>query len=173
MVALDDPRVRRYIQDEVGEEGLRLADILAEKGDATDVEIAEVLGAKPSHVRKILYDLYEARAAEYRKEKDKETGWLTFHWGMTPDQALYAVDQKVRREIGDLENRLRANEGVQFYSCPRGDARFEFTQAAEAEFRCPNHGDLLVAHDNRGEIEAMRLRLRELMAYRERLASAP
>jgi transcription initiation factor TFIIE subunit alpha len=169
MVDVQDLRVREYIQDVVGDEGVRVAELLEQKGDATDVQLAEVLQTKPSHVRKILYSLYEARAAEYRKEKDKETGWLTFHWLATPDQALHAIDVKVKREIGSLEEQIRSIEGRDFYACPQGQERFDFTEAANVEFRCPAHGELLQAQDNRTEIEQMRGKLQSLVAYLDRI----
>ncbi|MHB8585471.1 MAG: hypothetical protein ACYDDF_06495 [Thermoplasmatota archaeon] len=169
MVDIRDSRVREYILNSVGEEGVKVAEMLQDRGDATDTQLAEVLQTKPSHVRKILYSLYEARAAEYRKEKDKETGWLTFHWLATPDQALHAVDVKVKREIGSLEDQIRSIEGRDFYACPSGHERFDFNEASSVEFRCPQHGELLEAQDNDNELEEMRGRLQSLLQYLDHL----
>lgn len=85
-----DQAVRKHIAAKLGDVGLRLADILS-LGETTDSQIAESLGMKPSQVRKVLYDLYEARIAEYHKDKDKETGWLTHFWKINQAGALNAA----------------------------------------------------------------------------------
>jgi len=162
MVSLNDPKVKAYIEETVGPEGMRLVDLLAAKEEATDSELAEALGEKPSHIRKILYDLYEARIAEYHKEKDKETGWLTFYWHITPDHARYALAQKHKREIGKLEAMLRYEQEHDFFICPSGRERFDFSAATEQNFHCPEHGDILQAHDNQSEIQHIRARIQEL-----------
>src|ERR687892_187978 len=87
LMATSDERVRQYIEALVGPQGARIANALMTRKEATDSELAEELGEKPSHIRKVLYDLYEARIAEYHKEKDKETGWLTFYWQIDPGHA--------------------------------------------------------------------------------------
>src|ERR1051326_1801182 len=92
-------RVREYIQQLVGPEGSRIANALLTRKAATDSELAEELGEKPSHIRKVLYDLYEARIAEYHKEKDKETGWLTFYWQIDPHHAAMTIAGKARRDL--------------------------------------------------------------------------
>ncbi|HWG89451.1 MAG TPA: hypothetical protein VNZ52_01250 [Candidatus Thermoplasmatota archaeon] len=163
MTTLDDPRVKQYIRETVGDEGMRLAELLTEKQEATDSELAEEMGEKPSHIRKILYDLYEARIAEYHKEKDKDTGWLTFYWSLNPTAAAHAVELKRKREIGALTEKLRFEQEHEWYICPRDQNRLEFTEAAEHNFHCGDCGTLLEAHDNREEVKMLQMRIAELM----------
>ena len=167
MPILNDPNVRRYIEETVGPEGMRVVKLLESKDESTDSELAEALGEKPSHIRKILYDLYEARIAEYHKEKDKETGWLTFYWQITPGHAQYALEQKRRREIAKLEDRLRSEQEHDWFICPGGQERFDFESASEAGFHCPAHGESLQAHDNAQDIERLRAKLQELRQVAE------
>lgn len=168
MPVVNDPRVKAYIEETVGPEGMKLAEILDRKGAATDSELAEELGAKPSHIRKILYDLYEARIAEYKKEKDKETGWLTFYWNLNANQANYALEQKRKRELGELEHRLAAERANDWFICPHGGERFDFGGATEHNFSCPEHHTVLQAHDNSEVIRE----LAERVAQLKRAASA-
>jgi transcription initiation factor TFIIE subunit alpha len=149
---LADPRLRQFIEEIVGPEGARVAAALMSREEATDSELAENLGAKPSHIRKILYDLYEARIAEYHKEKDKETGWLTFYWRIPQGNAQHALHEKYRRDLLSLEERLRFEREHEFFVCPSGGERFDFGNATEHEFHCPEHGEVLQHHDNTQEI---------------------
>ncbi len=162
MALLDDPKMRRYVEETVGPEGLRLVELLATKSEATDSQLAEALGSKPSHIRKILYDLYEARVAEYQKTKDKETGWLTFFWRINPQHAEYALGQKLQREILKLQEKLLFEQEHEFFICPSGMERFDFAIATEHNFSCPEHGEVLQAYDNAVEIGKIRQKLVEL-----------
>lgn len=155
-------RVRTYVSQLVGPEGVRIADALLARKEATDSELAEELGEKPSHIRKVLYDLYEARIAEYHKEKDKETGWLTFYWQIRPDHAAHSILEKTRKDLQSLQRALEFEETHEFFICPQGAERFDFARATESDFHCPEHGAILQQHDNKAELEALRSRVEAL-----------
>jgi transcription initiation factor TFIIE subunit alpha len=155
-------RVRSFVAQLTGPEGLRVADALMTRKEATDSELAEELGEKPSHIRKVLYDLYEARIAEYHKEKDKETGWLTFYWHIKPEQAAHTVLEKTRKDLASLRQALDFEQTHEFFICPQGAERFDFQRATEASFHCPEHGAVLEQHDNKNELEALRQRIAAL-----------
>lgn len=155
-------RVRSYVAQMSGPEGLRIADALLSRKEATDSELAEELNEKPSHIRKVLYDLYEARIAEYHKEKDKETGWLTFYWHIRPDHASQTILEKTRKDLMELNRALDFEQSHEFFICPQGAERFDFQRATESDFHCPEHGAILQQHDNKNELEALRLRIAAL-----------
>jgi transcription initiation factor TFIIE subunit alpha len=155
-------RVRQYIETLVGPEGARIANALMSRKEATDSELAEELGEKPSHIRKVLYDLYEARIAEYHKEKDKETGWLTFYWQIDPSHAYATIADKARKDLQQLQKALRYEEEHEFFVCPTGAEKFDFGRATESDFRCPEHGAILQQHDNRPDLEQLRQRVAAL-----------
>ena len=155
-------RVRSFVAQLSGPEGLRVADALLTRKEATDSELAEELGQKPSHIRKVLYDLYEARIAEYHKEKDKETGWLTFYWHIRPDQAAHTILEKTRKDLAQLRLALDFEQTHEFFICPEGAERFDFQRATEASFQCPEHKAVLQQHDNHGELEQLKERIAAL-----------
>lgn len=160
-------RVRQYVEHLTGPEGARIANALLSRKEATDTELAEELGEKPSHIRRVLYDLYEARIAEYHKEKDKETGWLTFYWQIDPQHAYATIMDRARKELASLNQALQFEETHEFFICPQGAERFDFERATEASFQCPEHGVVLEQHDNRRELEALRERVAALRAESE------
>lgn len=152
-----------YITERTGEPGIEVAKLLEQLGEATDTDIAERLGEKPSHVRKILYDLYEARIAEYYQKKDKETGWQTFHWKLSPENALRTIELHRRKQLEELESKLRAEEDTQYFTCknhPR--ARLNFDQATEVNFRCPECDSVLEAEDKRVILQQLRQQIDDL-----------
>ncbi|MFA5862771.1 MAG: hypothetical protein WDA16_13855 [Candidatus Thermoplasmatota archaeon] len=154
-----DERVRQYIEQLVGPQGARIANALLTRKEATDSELAEELGEKPSHIRKVLYDLYEARIAEYHKEKDKETGWLTFYWQINPGHASATIAERARKDLIDLHRALEYEQNHEFFICPQGAERFDFERATESDFQCPEHGAVLQQHDNHNELEALKQRV--------------
>lgn len=155
-------RVRQYIASTMGPEGIRIAEALLSRKEATDSELAEELNEKPSHIRKVLYDLYEARIAEYHKEKDKETGWLTFYWQINPQHAASHILDRARKDLQALTKALEYEESHEFFVCPEGAERFDFGRATESNFQCPEHGKVLEQHDNRHELETLRQRVEAL-----------
>ena len=155
-------RVRSYVAQLTGPEGLRIAEALMSRKEATDSELAEELGEKPSHIRKVLYDLYEARIAEYHKEKDKETGWLTFYWHIRPDQAAATILDRTRKDLAALRQALDFEQSHEFFICPTGAERFDFARATEASFHCPEHNTVLQQHDNHNELEQLKVRIQAL-----------
>lgn len=152
-------KVRAYVEQLTGPEGVRIAEALLSRKEATDSELAEELGEKPSHIRRVLYDLYEARIAEYHKEKDKETGWLTFYWQIDPQHALATITERTRRDLASLQQALQFEETHEFFICPTGAERFDFQRATESDFHCPEHGAILQQHDNAVELEQLRQRV--------------
>lgn len=148
MSLLEDARLRAYVVEAAGEEGIRLIELLEGKREATDSELAEKLGEKPSHVRKILYHLFEARIAEYTKEKDKETGWLTFFWHLTPQNAEHALEQRRVKTIEGLKSQLENETVKDWYVCPKDQTRYDFSAASDVNFHCGDCGTLLDHQDN-------------------------
>lgn len=155
-------RVRSYVAQLTGPEGLRIAEALMSRKEATDSELAEELNEKPSHIRKVLYDLYEARIAEYHKEKDKETGWLTFYWQIRPDHAAATILDRTRKDLADLRKALDFEQSHEFFICPDGAERFDFQRATEHSFQCPEHGAILQQHDNKNELSQLQQRIAAL-----------
>lgn len=163
MVGASDPRIKAYIEMRAGEHGMQVAKLLEELGEATDTDIAERLGEKPSHVRKVLYDLYEARIAEYYQKKDKETGWQTFHWKLSTENALRTIELNRRKQLEGLEAKLEQEENNQTFSCKtHPEARLGFDQATETNFRCPTCDGILEAEDKQPLIQALKQQIDDL-----------
>lgn len=160
---MSDPRIKAYIEMSCGEHGMAVATLLEEFTEATDTDIAERLGEKPSHVRKVLYDLYEARLAEYYQKKDKETGWQTFHWKLSIENALRTIELHRRKQLEELEAKLKTEEDNEFFTCKdHAKGRLNFEQASGVNFRCPDCGGVMEAEDKRLVAAEIRKQIDEL-----------
>lgn len=157
-----DKELRDYIRKHAGEEGLKLAQLLEQLGEATDTELSAKTKHKPSHIRKVLYALYEARAAEYEQKKDKETGWQTFHWRLNLQGAKHAMGARKQRAVEALEKEIEAEQGARFFECPQGHGRYDYGQAMGLGFECPSCKSMLMYEEKNVHEKELKQKLKDL-----------
>ncbi|MES2154739.1 MAG: hypothetical protein V4510_06340 [bacterium] len=134
---LDDPEVHDYILDEAGEEGLAMAKYLQEHPGVSGVDVVEAYKEqKPSAVRKVLYRLMEAHAAEYAKDTDSK-GWETFTWDLDLNEIKYILRRRWADELLHLRQQLKFETDHQFYGCKDQHRRILFEDAMDIQFQCP------------------------------------
>ncbi len=134
---LTDTEVQTYLFDEVGEEGLEMAEYLLEKSPVSGVDILEDFeDRKPSDVRKVLYRMMEAHAAEYEKETDK-SGWETFIWSLDLPEIGLILRRRWADELLHLRKQLKFEQDHEFYACPSLHRRIVFEDAMDVDFHCP------------------------------------
>jgi len=94
---LNDPLVQEVLFNifEGDEKGFEVIDVLLEKGETTEEEIAKELGVKLNVVRKLLYKLYDARLVDYKRWKDEDTNWYSYTWLPTLEKLPYVVKKKI------------------------------------------------------------------------------
>jgi transcription initiation factor TFIIE subunit alpha len=163
--ALDNKAVSGYIHKLVGKEGIivveRMLDEVPDK-EVTDEKVAELSGINLNLVRKTLYILYENHLAIYRRERDKDSGWLTYLWKLDLDNAEHMLRNETRKLIKKLERRLEF-ENQEFYICAEDQPhRILFDYAMEANFICPVDESPLMHYDNTEEKQALKNRIDSL-----------
>lgn len=132
--------VRRTVEDEIGEEGLRILEELADQGPTTDTVLAEELDERTSTIRRNLYQLYEERIADYRENRDPEKGWLTFVWSFTPEEAKRELESAREAAADEIREEIERVKESQMFVCPDDHVRLEFAEAMDLEFHCPRCG---------------------------------
>jgi transcription initiation factor TFIIE subunit alpha len=158
---LQDPLVQEYIRERVGEEGLPIAQFIADKEPVQGVEILETIKDKPSNIRKILYRLEDARVAEYQKDTDK-TGWETFIWHLTLNEVKYQINRERQRILKDLRNQVQLEKENSFYMCKDGHQRTIFEEAVGLEFKCPECGEQMNFVDNKERVKELEKAISDL-----------
>jgi len=161
LVDLTDPVVKGYLINLVGTEGYKVVRNMP-KGEVTDEQIAEETGVLLNIVRRTLFILYENRLAVYRRERDTDSGWLTYLWKLDLSNLESQLELEAKKLLKNLKAKLEFEQDRVFYACDKQDVRVLFEQAAELEFKCPVCEGALEYQDNEPVIKALKLRIAEL-----------
>jgi transcription initiation factor TFIIE subunit alpha len=129
------------------------------EGTGIDFEpdIEEIL--KLNTVRKTLYKLYSAKLAQFRRIRDKSTGWFIYYWWHEFDFLEDILLEKKKLIQMKLRDRLQFEEKNYFFlceNCNQINIKYKFEEAFELNFRCPDCGSPLVAQDNQNIINLLK-----------------
>ena len=158
---LEDPVIQKYLHDLVGPTGMPVA-AAPPDGEVTDEELAEELGLELNDVRRALFILYENDLAAYRRVRDEDSGWLTYLWTFHYENIPENLEEEMYRLVDALEGRIEYETEHQFYLCETCSLRFEFEEAMEFGFECPECSTQLEAMENTRMVEAMEWRLDQI-----------
>ena len=161
MVDLNDPVIKGYLINLVGEEGYKVVLNMPE-GEVTDEKIAQATGVLLNIVRRTLFILYENRLANYRRERDTDSGWLTYLWKLDLSNLNRQLEIEAKKLLKNLKTKLEFEEDNVFYLCEKQDGRFLFEVAAELEFKCPLCGGDLIYQENESVIQGLKQRIIQL-----------
>lgn len=160
MVDLNDKVIRGYLRSLVGDDGLKMIEQMPE-GNVTDEEIAAKTGVLLNTVRRTLFILYENKFAIVVRERDSNSGWLTYLWHLDFSDIEHQLMREKKRLLRNLKTRLEFEENHVFYVCPQGCVRLLFDEATETEFLCPMCKDL-VYYDNSRFVGVLKKRVEAL-----------
>lgn len=132
------------------------------EGEVTDEKIAQATGVLLNIVRRTLFILYENRLAGYRRERDTDSGWLTYLWKLDLSNLNRQLELEAKKLLKNLKTKLEYEKDKVFYICEKQDGRFLFEIAAEMEFKCPFCGGELVFEENEPVIDALKQRIEKL-----------
>jgi transcription initiation factor TFIIE subunit alpha len=162
---LENKAIKGYINKLVGREGMEIVVKMLEKvpdKEITDEKIAELSGINLNLVRKTLYILYENHLALYRRERDKDSGWLTYLWKLDLDNSENMLKNETRKLIKKLERRMEF-ENNEFYVCSEATPhRILFDYAMDSNFTCPVDGSPMSYYDNEFEMQSLLERIEKL-----------
>jgi len=159
---IDDETIMK-VAGLLGEEAVKIIEILKGVEETTDEEIAAKTTIRLNDVRKILYKLYERSLITLRQTRDKSTGWFIFHWRLQPDQFEGFILNQKRRVLEKLEVRLEYEKTHDFYYCyTPGCRRIPFEEAVELVFRCPTCNKPLKHFENGQIIKTLTEKVEQL-----------
>ena len=158
---LNDPVIQKYLHELVGPTGMPVA-AAPPDGEVTDEELAEELGLELNDVRRALFILYENDLASYRRLRDEDSGWLTYLWTFEYENIPEQLEAEMQRLLRALTERRQYELENEFYLCSSCQVRFEFGEAMEFGFECPQCGSQLETMDNERLVDAMDRRIGEL-----------
>lgn len=161
MVDLNDPVIKGYFINLVGEEGFKVVDKMPES-EVTDEKIAEATGVLLNIVRRTLFILYENRLAVYRRVRDTDSGWLTYLWRLDLSNLESQLLIESKKILKNLKSKLQFEEGKVFYTCKAECSRFLFETASDLLFICPVCGEDLEFQDNESVVKALNQRINKI-----------
>lgn len=163
MLSFVDDETLMKVAGLLGEETVKIIEVLKGVDETKDDEIASKTGIRLNSVRKILYNLYDHSIVALRRSRDKETGWFIFHWRLQPDQVEGFILNHKRRILEKLETRLQYEKNHDFYYCHTpGCRRIPFEEAMELMFRCPTCNKPLMHFDNDQIVKALAEKVEQL-----------
>ena len=129
------------------------------EGSGIDFEPEDSEILKLNTVRKTLYKLYSEKLAQFRRIRDKSTGWFIYYWWHEFDfleEILLKKKEIIQRK---LRARLNFEEKNYFFicrSCKSINIKYKFDEAFDLNFRCPDCGGPLEAQDNQKIIQFLK-----------------
>lgn len=129
------------------------------EGTGIDFEPDTVEILKLNTVRKTLYKLYSEKLAQFRRIRDKSTGWFIYYWWHEFDLLEDILLEKKKLIQRKLRDRLQFEEKNYFFlckNCNQINIKYKFDEAFELNFRCPDCGSPLEAQDNQNIINLLK-----------------
>lgn len=106
---------------------------------------------KLNTVRKTLYKLYSEKLAQFRRIRDKATGWFIYYWWHEFDLLDEILLEKKNLIENKLRERLEFEKNNYFFKCNNCQipgVKYNFDESFERNFKCPDCGQPLEAQDN-------------------------
>lgn len=125
--------IRDVLTNCLSEEHIRVLDMLTES--KYDEDIAADLELKATIVRTLLNDLHERSLVEYRRTKNKKTGWYTYLWVRREDKIRDHVQNHLKTQLLELNTQLEDETGNVTFQCDC--MRVPYSIAMESNFQCP------------------------------------
>jgi len=159
------PTVQEFIEKKAGKNAVDLIKICCYKRKAIkDEDVANELKLKVTDVRTTLNRLHYRGIANYRKTKNKKTGWYSYTWKINTPKVIELVIEEQKDEIEKLERMLEEEESYSFFSCKKKCQEHPFEIAAEYQFKCPSCGNTMKYLDNKKRKRELSKRLIEIQS---------
>ena len=146
---LEDPLVQEILMDITDDEKNSSSIIeCIMNGKTSDEEISDETQIKLNEVRKVLYKLYDAGIASYKRTKDPETKWEIYSWKFEQEKVSEIISKKYEDMSKEIEKSIKYEEENMFFECKKNGHRYKFENASENNFVCPICGETLEYIDN-------------------------
>ena len=146
---LSDPIVQEILIDITNDEESSISIIeCILNGITSDLDIAEKTDIKLTIVRKVLYNLYDAGIATYKRTKDPESSGDIYNWKFEQDKVYDIITKKYEKIKQEIEKSIEYEEENMFFICKPNLHRYKFEKASEYNFKCPKCGNSLEYQDN-------------------------
>lgn len=142
-------RLLQGLVEEMGGVGANvIVEILYNKKDVNEFNIAKRMNLTINQVRNILYKLSAEGLVSFIRKKDKRKGWYIYYWTLDSEKCLVKLEQALIRRISDLNALLRSRETKRFYECKPCNIEVSEEKALEHGFSCEECAEVYNLADN-------------------------
>ena len=137
--------LQNYIESIAGKEGVKLLNLMKDYQNISEFKLADDLKLTVNNVRNLLYKLNNHNLVYSIRKKDKEKGWYIYYWTFNFRHARDLLILEKKRKLEQLKQEINKEE--HFFICPNGCVRFDYEDALESGYKCPECGSILSQED--------------------------
>ena len=145
--------IEETIIEIAGQDVVPLVKFLKNKKNVSEFKVAEAIKQEVNATRNMLYRLYNHNVVSFMRKKDKKKGWYIYYWTFDQKKLSYLIQKLRNTKLKKLKERLEREKQGQFFVCPNSCIRFDFDQAMNFQFKCPECGELMQQEDNTEKIK--------------------
>jgi len=110
-----------------------------------DEDIAEELKVKATIIRTLLNDLHAKSLVEYKRTKNKKTGWYTYKWKRRDDKIKEYIRNYLLKNLAELNKKLDYEKQNVSFNC--SCKRVPLDMAMDNSFICPDCNQKYTKYD--------------------------
>jgi len=166
---LNNDLLKEIISETAGKDVIPLVDKLKNKKNLSEFKLAEALEQEINYTRNQLYRLLKYNLVSFTKKKDKRKGWYIYYWTFKLKQVKYLMKKLKEERLEKLNEWLKREEEIQFYSCKDKCMRVQFDTAIDLEFMCPECGEVQEIENNEEQIKSIKKEIKELESFLKKI----
>jgi len=161
---LTNKKIESVVSQVGGEGAVKIVNYLKGRKNISEFIIAAKTKLDMQTTRNILYRLNNHNIAVYVRKKDRQKGWYISYWTFDRKKVKELIVRMKKERLEKLHEQLHREESNinNFYICTKACARFDFDNATELEFKCPECGSLMNQQDNSRTITNIKERIKDI-----------
>ncbi|MEM3374566.1 MAG: hypothetical protein QXE31_05080 [Candidatus Woesearchaeota archaeon] len=161
------------VSELLGEDAVNITLFVKNGTKVSEFEVAKQMKMDLHQARAILYKLFENNILTFERRKDRQKGWYVTYWDFNPENIDHMYVKLLKQKIEKLKERLEKEKNFDFYMCKNACTRMDFEKAFNANFKCPECGELMNPMDNKRTIEFLQEKIAELTKELEEIKNQP
>lgn len=142
-----DGKLRRGFEDIFGSEIYHILEYMLKKGEVTNEELSRKFKIDQNELRRILYKLEEYNIVSSKRVPNGMPLGFTYVWKVNIDSTNTLRKKLIKKQLEYLIKRYE-NMSDYIFVCPYCNLKFDFEEAMEYEFKCPEDGEILMQIEN-------------------------
>jgi len=156
------PILEEFVSEIGGKDAVKLLNLLKDKENISEFDLAEELKLSINQVRSLLYRLNLHNLVYSNRKKDKEKGWYIYYWTFNFRHARDLLINKKQEELRYLKEELEKERQHRYFICMNDGIRMDLNEALEHNYKCPECDRILKQEDSIKKISEIESRMHKL-----------